>query len=495
MEAELQRLRKERDLYVGLLKLNAHTAPKAFLESALELIVDAAGAEQGYLEVFSEEGDEASWWSAAGCSDEDVETIRRRVSRGIVAEAVASGRVVLTPSAVLDPRFNARASVRESKIDAVLCAPIGTETPLGVLYLHTSGVFAEEEKARAEFFAQQLAPLAEHVFLSQRTLPDLTAKLRLQLKVDSIVGRSRALSQVLEDVAALARLDVGVLLTGETGTGKSQIARAIHENSARASGPLVELNCAAIPEQLLESELFGALQGSHATATRRLEGKVAAAQGGTLVLDEVGELALGSQAKLLQLLQDKEYFPLGASRPVAANARVLATTNVDLKQAVAKGVFRRDLFYRLQVVSLRVPSLKERPEDIRLLAEHFCAQACQRHRLGALRVSSATLRALEASEWPGNVRELSHALEAAAIRAHGRGASELQVTHLYPDGPLPVTPGGHSTFQEETRRFQAELITRALLATDWNVSAAARNLDVTRAHLYNLIHTYGIART
>ncbi|MDX2056097.1 MAG: sigma 54-interacting transcriptional regulator [Polyangiaceae bacterium] len=497
-DREYLRLEKERDLYLGLLRLNAESNPEPFLETALALIVETSGAQQGYLEVFNQDGGEARWWRAAGCSEEDVEHIRRLVSRGIIAEAVASGEVVMTPSALLDPRFKERASVQRSKIDAVLCAPIGADTPLGVLYLlrqDRPGVFDSDELARAKLFTRHLAPLVEKLFTELgRSEDDPTRPFRAQISANSVVGKSRAVAALLEEVAALAKLDVGVLIMGETGTGKTQIGRVIHENSSRSAYPLVEVNCAAIPEQLLESELFGAMPGSHATAVKRREGKVAAAQGGTLVLDEIGELALGSQAKLLQLLQDKEYFPLGAARSVSANVRVIATTNVDLKQAVADGTFRKDLYYRLQIVSFRVPSIRERPEDLPLLAAHFCERAQQNHGFSGLTLSPGAVRALTSAEWPGNIRELSHTIEAAAIRAASRGLHQIDAEHLFPETAHGAPEAQSLTFQEETRRFQAELVRRALDATEWNVSATARQLDLTRAHLYNLIKTFGISR-
>src|SRR6185503_5405365 len=195
--------------------------------------------------------------------------------------------------------------------------------------------------------------------------------LRRTLKASAIIGKSRALAGVLTQAAAAAPLDVTVLLTGPSGTGKTQLARVIHESSPRARGPFVELNCAALPEALLESELFGVLPGAHSTATRKIAGKVAAAEGGTLFLDEIGELKPAAQAKLLKLLESREYYPLGATHPVCADVRVIAATNLDIKAAVQRKDFREDLFYRLQVLPIRLPSLAERREDVALLAEHF----------------------------------------------------------------------------------------------------------------------------
>src|SRR4029453_11905841 len=220
--------------------------------------------------------------------------------------------------------------------------------------------------------------------------------------------------------------------TGESGTGKSQIARIVHENGRRADHPFVEVNCAALPETLIESELFGAVAGAHSTATRSIPGKVAAAEHGTLFLDEVSDLTLASQAKLLQLLQSKQYFPLGASGPRTADVRVIAATNIDLDAAVKGGRFREDLFYRLQVLPVRVPGLRERREDIPELARHFCEAAAGPHRLPALALSSRAVHALANAEWPGHVRQLAHNVEAALIRATGRSATAIEREHVSP---------------------------------------------------------------
>jgi Nif-specific regulatory protein len=269
----------------------------------------------------------------------------------------------------------------------------------------------------------------------------------------------------------------------------------IHENSPRASGPFVELNCAALPEALVENELFGALPGGHSAAQRRVEGKVEAAKGGTLFLDEIGELPLSAQAKLLQLLQSKEYYPLGSSKPMRADARVIAATNIDLKAAVAARKFREDLFYRLRVLPLRIPSLAERREDIAELAAYFCARACQAHNLPELRLSIGTVRAVETAEWPGNIRELAHAIEAAVIYAAGEGVLEVERRHLMPDqGEREASADSSMTFQTATRRFQEQLLRKVLEETNWNITEAASRLELTRSHVYNLIHAFGIER-
>src|SRR6185503_19521925 len=227
------------------------------------------------------------------------------------------------------------------------------------------------------------------------------------------------------------------------------------------------LNCGALPETLIESELFGAFPGAHSTATRRIVGKVEAAERGTLFLDEIGELSYGSQAKLLHLMQAKEYYPLGATRPQSANVRVIAATNVELKEAVAQRRFREDLFYRLQVLPIRIPSLVERREDIPLLAAYFCAEACERNGLPKVDLSPNAMRAAESTEWPGNVRQLENAIEAAVIRATGENAKQVEKRHLFPELCAPQADDA-VTFQEATRRFQGRFLAEALDSQGWN---------------------------
>jgi Nif-specific regulatory protein len=496
--SELNKLRRERDLYLRLLDLGSVERPEVLLRDALALIVAATSAKQGYLELHDEHG-EVEWWFAHEFTGEQVDEVRRTISRGIVAEAIASGQVIVTPSAMQDPRFTGRESVRMGRIEAVLCAPIGTP-PRGVVYLQDQtrpDLFSEDDCASAEAFGRHLAHVVDRLLAQQRAhdLNDPTAPFRAKLRAESLVGRSRALAAVLEAAAQVAPLDVNVLLTGESGTGKSQIARVIHDSGTRADAPFVDLNCAAIPETLVESELFGALPGAHSTASRRQSGKVAAAEHGTLFLDEVSELAPAAQAKLLQLLQSREYFPLGGTKAVRADIRLIAATNADLDRAVAEKRFREDLFYRLQVLPIRVPSLAERRDDVIPLATHFCAADCELHGFAPVELSPAARGALEAAQWPGNVRQLANVVEAAVIRAAGEHADQIEPHHLFPDRPPGTTAEGQQvSFQQATREFQAAFVREALERYEWNVQETARRLDMSRSHLYNLVQAFGLGR-
>ncbi|HEX4341661.1 MAG TPA: sigma 54-interacting transcriptional regulator [Polyangiaceae bacterium] len=492
------RLRLERELYLGLLTLNSRTALEPFLNEALNIMLALAGASQGYLEIFSET-DEKGWWTAAGISDEELDLIRSMVSRGIIAEAIASESAVVTPSALLDPRFRDLGSVRRSRIEAVLCAPIGSSPPVGVLYLQgrtRPGTFSEEDLGCAELFGRHLAPLVHRLFLGAREEPDATRSIRQKLEASEIVGRSAAIERLLREVALIAPLDVSVLLTGDTGTGKSHLARVIHVNGGRRQGPLVELNCATIPEPLMESELFGAMPGAHSTASHRMEGRISAAEGGTLVLDEITELSVSAQAKLLQVLQTKEYYPLGSSKPRSADVRLIAATNVDLRAAVEERRFREDLYYRLAVMPIRLPTLAERRDDIELLSRHFCQMAQRRHSLRHVDLSLGALRALRQATYRGNLRELGHIVEAGTIRAAAQDVAQVEASHLFGAPELAVSPTERPplTFQEETRRFQSELLQSTLETTGYNIAATARRLDLTRSHVYNLIRAFGLGR-
>jgi Nif-specific regulatory protein len=498
--SELDRIRRERDLYGRLLALGRQTELGPFLKEALTLIVELAEARHGYLELHEDDDQQdPRWWIACGFSDEEIRSVRAALSSGIIAEAIATGRTVVTPSALLDSRFSARSSVQGGRIGAVLCAPIGDDPPRGVLYLHgraNGGLFSPADHERAEIFTRHLAPLVDRLLAEhrERDASDPTRQVRQALRLDGVVGHSPVLAAVLKQVALVAPLDVTVLLTGESGTGKSQLARLIHDNGRRATQPFIELNCAALPETLLESELFGAMPGAHSTAARRVEGKVSAAQRGTLFLDEIGELPMTAQAKLLQLLHAKQYFPLGSAQPVRADVRVIAATNTDLEQAVEAHRFRADLFFRLQVLPLRMPSLAERREDIRELAMYFCASAWERHGLPRVELSHNALRTAEWTAWPGNVRQLAHVVEAAVIRAAGEGSTQVESRHLFPDMVESEVCSSNPTFQEATRRFQADFLRECLENTDWNVIETSRRLDLARSHVYNLIRSFGLRR-
>jgi len=264
--------------------------------------------------------------------------------------------------------------------------------------------WAENEKLRAQLEAENIA---------------LRDQLSRITKFEEIVGDSLPLRRVLEAVEQVAATDATVLIVGETGTGKELIARAIHQRSQRAQGPLIKFNCAAIPETLLASELFGHERGAFTGAVERRKGRFEQAHGGTLFLDEIGELPPGLQVLLLRVLQEREFERLGGSDPISVDVRIIAATNSDLAEKVRNGQFRSDLYYRLNVFPLRVPSLRERPEDIPLLAAHFTAKHSERFGRMISRIDRRSMKLLESHHWPGNIRELENVIERAIILSRG----------------------------------------------------------------------------
>jgi len=491
------RLRRERDLFLALLELNRRRTLRPALEDTLDMVISAIHADQGYLEIYDDDLGSPRWSIARGCSADEVDQIRQRVSRGIVAAALASGETIQTSSALLDDRFSARASVREQGIGAVLCAPLGDEVGIGALYIQraaAAGPFDGDDVALVESFSRHVAPVLAQLIAreAEERAPDPTQAWRTGLCVEALIGRSQAMADVLRHVAMVAPKTVSVLITGSSGTGKTAVAKAIHASGARRDQPFLEVSCAAMPDDLIESELFGAIAGSHSTAHRSMTGRIAAAEGGTLFLDEVGEMSPRMQAKLLQLLQSKTYYPLGSPKPMLADVRIIAATNADLEDMVRDKRFREDLYYRLSVLPIRMPDLRERAGDIRLIAQHFCQLFSADSEL-RVSLSDSALRALELADWPGNIRQLANAVQAGVIRAQSEGATLVAPRHLLASSEPPRGDGERS-FHDAIRDYQKELLLRALTRNDWNVSEAARSLDLARSTMNSLIRQHGLRR-
>ncbi|HSR15213.1 MAG TPA: sigma-54 dependent transcriptional regulator [Gemmatimonadales bacterium] len=312
----------------------------------------------------------------------------------------------------------------------------------------------------------------------------------------AIVGSSPALKRVLETIEKVGPSDARVLITGENGSGKELVARAIHEQSPRREHPFVEVNCAAIPAELIESELFGHVKGSFTGAVSDRAGKFEVADGGTLFLDEVGDMSPAAQAKVLRVLEEGVVTRIGSSRPLAVDVRVLAATNKDLDQEIDAGRFREDLFYRLNVVPIVVPPLRDRREDIPVLVEHFVARLTARGGTPSRRFLPDAIQALQSRAWPGNVRELRNAIERLLILAPRRDIGPADVEHLLPDGgrhPLHELPAG-GTFEEFRQQAEREFLLARLRQFHWNVAETARVLDMPRSNLYKKIEKYQLSR-
>ena len=335
--------------------------------------------------------------------------------------------------------------------------------------------------------------------LAQRNLSEENDRLRETIESRyEIVGRSYAVRALLERIDKVANTPARVLITGENGTGKELVARAIHRGSARAKKPFIEVNCAAIPSELIESELFGHMKGSFTGAIADRAGKFEQANGGTLFLDEIGDMSLSAQAKVLRVLQDGVVTRIGGSKPVQVDVRVLAATNKDVEAEIAAGRFREDLYYRLNVVPITVPALRERREDVELLAVYFLQQLAIRDGMPARGITDDALRRLADLEWAGNVRELRNTIERLVILASGTTIGASEIDRLV--GRRAVEPAGLGalidcqTFEEFKQAAERAFLLAKLRAFDWNVSETARALDMPRSNLYKKIERYTLTR-
>lgn len=335
--------------------------------------------------------------------------------------------------------------------------------------------------------------------LQQRGLAQENARLRDEVESRyEIVGSSFAIRALLDRIEKVAPTDARVLITGENGTGKELVARAIHRLSKRAEGPFVEVNCAAIPAELIESELFGHVKGSFTGAFADRSGKFEQAHGGTLFLDEIGDMSPAAQAKVLRALQEGVITRVGGERPIRVDVRVIAATNKDLKQEIARGRFREDLYFRLNVVPIHVPPLRERRDDIPMLIRHFARIAVERQGLPDRKFSQGAIERLCALDWPGNVRELRNTVERLLILARGPEITPADVDRMVGVGS---ETGGLSsdllqapTFAEFKERAERAYILAKLREFDWNVSETARSIDMPRSNLYKKIERYGLVR-
>ena len=310
-----------------------------------------------------------------------------------------------------------------------------------------------------------------------------------------MVGESPAMQHLRDQIAKAAPTNGRVLVYGENGTGKELVARSVHAMSRRASGAFVEVNCAAIPEELIESELFGYTKGAFTGAVADREGKFEAADGGTLFLDEVGDMSLKTQAKVLRVLQEQVVERVGGRGGVRVDVRVLSATNKDLRTAIDDAVFRDDLFFRLNVIPIFVPPLRERRRDITLLANHFLAEFAHEYGHRVKTLDDAALTVLESHDWPGNVRELRNVLERLAIMVPGQTIGAEDLTFLA-GGGAPVAGAGQMgkalRLQEAREQFERDYIVRALVAHGGNISRAADALGVERSNLYRKMRAFGI---
>jgi two-component system, NtrC family, response regulator HydG len=402
------------------------------------------------------------------------------VSRGLVQRVIGDG------VAVLDTEHGGAPGAKQS----ILCAPLAVANHvLGMVYLDSKNPAAAFTKDDLHLLAAiaGLAAIAIENARQFERLGDENQRLRAQVNLQhDMVGNSARMRQVFQFIEKVAPSDSTVLIHGESGTGKELAARAIHKNSPRKDQPFLALNCAALTETLLESELFGHEKGAFTSAIAQKKGLLEVAESGSVFLDEVGELSLTMQAKLLRVLQEREFVRVGGTKPIKLNARFLAATNRDLQKAVRENAFRVDLFHRLNVISFTLPPLREHREDIPQLAEYFAARYAKHCNREVKGISAEARACLERYDWPGNIRELENALERAVVI----GSSALILPEDLPETLLetfPTAGGTPGKFHDQVRSLKKQLILAAFEQAGGNITEAARLLALNPNYLHRLI--------
>ncbi|MEW5844293.1 MAG: sigma-54 dependent transcriptional regulator [Bacteroidota bacterium] len=333
--------------------------------------------------------------------------------------------------------------------------------------------------------------------VTQSALVKENKKLKKELSTsDKIIGSSSVIKTILETIARVATTDARVLITGENGTGKELIAQEIHRQSSRASKELVEVNCAAIPHELIESELFGHEKGSFTGAVKQRIGKFEQADSGNLFLDEIGDMSIHAQAKVLRAIEEGRIERVGGNSKIEVDVRIISATNKDLQEEIKKGIFREDLYHRLNVIPVHIPPLRERKDDIPLLVEHFSKQICDKNKFQQKIYSDGAIKAFQSQPWKGNVRELRNVVERVVIMTPKNEITEKEVNLFSQsassnvDDFLNVT----NSFQEFKEKAEKAFIVKQLNANSWNISKTAEILGIQRSHLYNKLKKYEIEK-
>ena len=473
--------------------LNSVRGLAALQEKALDAVLSAVPADRAAI-LLTEDGVDG-FSSVAGRDRRFGNNQPIRASQTILNRVLKENVAVLSSDVQGDDAFREAESLLERRVHSALAVPLEVHaTVLGALYVEASSPGSRFDSDLLQLMTTlgNITALAIENARYLERLDGENRRLNEELKIQhSMVGESKAMREVYEFVGRVAGRDSTVLIFGESGTGKELVARAVHTNSARKDKPFVAINCAAITETLLESELFGHERGAFTGAVSQKKGKLEVAEGGTVFLDEIGELAVPMQAKLLRVLQEREFERVGGTRPIKLDVRLIAATNRDLKEASRTGAFRSDLYYRLNVVSLHMPPLREHREDIPLLAAFFAAQHGEKVKRRIAGISPEARACLMRYDWPGNVRELENAIERAVVL----GSTELILAEDMPETILEETAASGepvNALAEGIRQAKKELIERAIEQTNGNYTEAAKLLGVHANHLFRLIRTLNL---
>lgn len=482
------------------------------LQQVLKILAQREGMERGTITILNPETDEIKIEVAHGLSAEARRRGRYKLGEGVTGRVVATGEPMVVPRVSQEPLFlnRTRSRGREKDELSFLCVPIKiNQQTIGALSVDRrfQDLNLERDLRLLTIIASIIAQAGNNLLLLDREKEKLRDE-NLQLKgalqeryrVGNIIGNSSRMRQVFEMIHRVAKSNATILIRGESGTGKELVANAIHYNSPRAAKPFIKVNLAALPETLVESELFGHERGAFTGALQRKQGRFELAQGGTIFLDEIGDLSPNVQLKLLRVIQEREFIRLGGTTTLKADVRIIAATHRDLEKLVADGTFREDLYYRLNVFPIYLPPLRERKTDIPLLAEHFLEKYAKENNRRAPRLSQGAIDLLMQYSWPGNVRELENVIERSLLVCDG---DLLLSSHL----PASLQPrmgicsingnrnGRHSdrlSLAAQVENLERELIIEALTATRGNQSAAAEYLDTSLRILGYKIRRYGI---
>ncbi len=481
---------------------------KRALDQVLKILADRLGFVRGTVTVLNPDSSELQIEVAHGLSPEAKRRGHYKLGEGITGRVVATGEPIVIPNVKKEPRFLDRTKSRQKdKVRepiSFICVPInyGNFT-IGALSVdrYSSPDVSLEHDLRlltiiSGIIAQSVIRLHEANKERQSLLSEnrtLKMALREKYKIDNLIGNSSQMQEVFDMVLRVAESNATVLLRGESGTGKSMIAKAIHYNSKNAKGPFVSVNCSALPESLIESELFGHEKGAFTGAVQKKKGRFELANKGTIFLDEIGDLPLSVQAKLLGVIQEREFQRVGGTRSIKVDCRIVAATNKNLEEAMERGEFREDLYYRLNVFPIFLPPLRERKTDIILLAEHFLEKFSKEHGKTIKRFSRTALDALMQYNWPGNVRELQNYIERAVIICD---EDILRIHHLPACLQFFQEDTSHTkwrlNFEEAVANFEKELIIEALTETKGNQTRAAKLLNTSLRIINYKIKKYKI---
>jgi len=482
--------------------INSSLELEPTLEAILDAVTQAMDSEGASILLVEEGGKQLRVAAATGAKAEEARKIELPMGEGIAGWVASRGESLLVGDAGSDPRHQTEMGEQVGMAcHSILAVPIAN---LGQV-LGTLEVLNPKSKPRYEKSDQQfLEALATQVAIAIRNATTYTElnrenrQLKREIGIErEVVGEHPAIRKALGLVERVAPFDVSVLITGESGTGKELFARAIHNNGPRADGPFVDVNCTAIPDTLLESELFGHVKGAFTGAVANRKGKFELADGGTLFLDEIGDMSAEAQSKLLRALEERNFVPVGAEKQVSVDLRVLAATNRDLETEAREGNFREDLYYRLNEFQIHLPPLRERKEDVRALAQHFLALFTRQFDMESMRWSPEALDTLAGCPWSGNVRELRNAVKSAiiladgdtvgtealprSVTAAGKAAPDTTVSDANEDGELL------SMADVEKKHFE-----RVLNEVNWNKSQAARVLGISRPTVDAKLKAYKI---